>query len=109
MPSINVDALATVVVRVPNYSALTPAERAEIIRMAQGYACKDSASAADVSPETIRARRKRIYRKLGVPGAGELISWLLALSLESLAAREATGAAAASGQSVQPSSSSGSG
>jgi hypothetical protein len=32
MPSINVDALAVVVVRVPNYSALTPAERAETDR-----------------------------------------------------------------------------
>jgi DNA-binding CsgD family transcriptional regulator len=88
MPSVNVDALAGIVIRVPNYSVLTPAERAEIIRIAQGYACKDSAAAADVSPETIRARRKRIYRKLDVPGAGELISRLLALSLESLVRRE---------------------
>lgn len=91
MPSINVDALASVVVRVPNYSALTPAERAEIIRIAQGYACKDSAASANVSPETIRARRKRIYRKLEVPGSGELISALLALSLDSLVKREAVG------------------
>ena len=91
MPYINVDALASVVVRVPNYHALTPAERAEIIRIAQGFACKDSAAAADVSPETIRARRKRIYRKLEVPGSGEIISALLALALESLVKRESVG------------------
>jgi DNA-binding CsgD family transcriptional regulator len=91
MALINVDALISVAVRVRNYSTLAPAERAEIIRMAQGYACKDSAAAADVSPETIRARRKRIYRKLDVPGSNELISSLLALSLESLVRRESVG------------------
>jgi DNA-binding CsgD family transcriptional regulator len=91
MPSINVDEFASVVVRVPNYSALTPAERAEIIRIAQGYACKDSAASANVSPETIRARRKRIYRKLEVSGSGELISALLALSLDSLVKRAPVG------------------
>ena len=56
--------------------------------MAQGFACKDSAAAAGVSPETIRARRKRIYRKLDVSGSGELISSLLALSLTMLAKGE---------------------
>jgi DNA-binding CsgD family transcriptional regulator len=88
MPSIDTDALASVVVRVPNYPTLTPAERAEFIRIAQGFACKDSASAADVSPETIRARRKSIYRKLDVPGHGEIISALLSLSLQRLAERD---------------------
>ncbi|HEY6001929.1 MAG TPA: helix-turn-helix transcriptional regulator [Anaeromyxobacter sp.] len=66
-------------------TTLTPAERAEVIRMAQGFACKDSAAAANVSPETIRARRKRIYRKIDIGGSGELISRLLALSLRMLA------------------------
>jgi hypothetical protein len=56
--------------------------------MAQGFACKDSAAAGDVSPETIRARRKRIYRKLDLAGAGELISALLAVSLQMLATGE---------------------
>ena len=56
----------------------------DLLRMAQGFACKDSAAATDVSPETIRARRKRIYHKLDVSGAGELISTLLALSLKML-------------------------
>jgi DNA-binding CsgD family transcriptional regulator len=66
-------------------TTLTPAERAEVLRIAQGFACKDSAAAAGVSPETIRARRKRIYRKLSVPGSGELLATLLALSLKMLA------------------------
>jgi DNA-binding CsgD family transcriptional regulator len=66
---------------------LTPAERSEILRIAQGLACKDSASAANVSPETIRARRKRIYRKLGLPGASETLSALLALSLSMITTR----------------------
>jgi hypothetical protein len=56
--------------------------------MAQGFACKDSASAANVSPETIRARRKRIYRKLDLSGANELIAALLALALRMLASGE---------------------
>jgi DNA-binding CsgD family transcriptional regulator len=73
---------------------LTPAERAELLRMAQGLACKDSAAAANVSPETIRARRKRIYRKLGKGGAGETLSALLALSLQMVGARPSAPAAA---------------
>ena len=49
---------------------------------------KDSAAAANVSPETIRARRKRIYRKLDLAGSGELISMMLGASLKMLAAGE---------------------
>ena len=59
-----------------------------MLRIAQGFACKDSAAAAGVSPETIRARRKRIYRKLDVPGSGELLASLLSLSLKMLAKGE---------------------
>jgi DNA-binding CsgD family transcriptional regulator len=69
-------------------TTLTPSERAEVLRMAQGFACKDSASAANVSPETIRARRKRIYRKLDLAGANELIAAMLAQALKMLAAGE---------------------
>jgi DNA-binding CsgD family transcriptional regulator len=72
-------------------SSLTPSERAEVVRMAQGFACKDSAAAANVSPETIRARRKRIYRKLDLSGASELLAALLAFSLDLLAKGEPVG------------------
>ena len=85
MPHIDVEVLTPFTARFLEGTNLTPAERSEVLRLAQGFACKDSAAAANVSPETIRARRKRIYRKLDVPGSGELISSLLALSLRMLA------------------------
>jgi DNA-binding CsgD family transcriptional regulator len=85
MPHIDIEILAPFAAKFMEGTNLTPAERAEVIRMAQGFACKDSAAAANVSPETIRARRKRIYRKIDLSGSGELISRLLALSLKMLA------------------------
>src|SRR5512143_1871709 len=88
MPHIDVEVLTPFTARFLEGTNLTPAERSEVLRLAQGFACKDSAAAAGVSPETIRARRKRIYRKLDVPGSGELISALLALSLQMLARGE---------------------
>ena len=88
MPQIDIDILTPFAARFLEGTTLTPAERAEVLRIAQGFACKDSAAAAAVSPETIRARRKRIYRKTDVAGSGELIASLLALSLQMLAKGE---------------------
>ena len=88
MAQIDIEILTPFAARFMEGTSLTPAERAEVLRIAQGFACKDSAAAAGVSPETIRARRKRIYRKLDVAGSNELISALLALSLRMLAAGE---------------------
>jgi DNA-binding CsgD family transcriptional regulator len=88
MPHIDPDILVPLASRFIDRASLTPSERAEVLRMAQGFACKDSAAAGNVSPETIRARRKRIYRKLDLSGSGELISALLALSLRMIAAGE---------------------
>ena len=88
MPQIDIDVLAPFGAKFMEGTTLTPAERSEVLRMAQGLTCKDSAAAANVSPETIRARRKRIYRKLDVAGSNELISALLAMSLKMLAAGE---------------------
>ncbi len=85
MPHIDVETLVPFTGKFLEGTALTPAERAEVLRMAQGFACKDSAAAAGVSPETIRARRKRIYRKLDLSGAGALIASLLASALHMLA------------------------
>jgi DNA-binding CsgD family transcriptional regulator len=82
------DTLHSVVSRFIDGRKLTPAERAEVLRIAQGFACKDSAMAGDVSPETIRARRKRIYRKMDLNGSGELVARLLGLSLGMLAKGE---------------------
>ena len=88
MPQIDPDFLVPLASRFIDRASLTPSERAEVLRMAQGFACKDSAAAGNVSPETIRARRKRIYRKLDLSGSGELISGLLALSLRLLSTGE---------------------
>ena len=73
MPHIDIEVLSPFSARFMEGTNLTPAERSEVLRMAQGFACKDSAAAAGVSPETIRARRKRIYRKLDVSGSGERV------------------------------------
>src|SRR6266496_2562907 len=88
MPHIDIEILTPFAAKFMEGTTLTPAERAEVLRVAQGFACKDSAAAAGVSPETIRARRKRIYRKLDVPGSGELLASLLSLSLKMLAKGE---------------------
>ena len=63
---------------------LSPGERRELFAIAQAMSCKDSANALGICYETVRARRKRIYRKLGLAGAGELTSALLRMSLELL-------------------------
>jgi DNA-binding CsgD family transcriptional regulator len=94
MPHIDIETLSPFSAKFLEGNNLTPAERSEVLRMAQGYACKDSAVAAGVSPETIRARRKRIYRKLDVSGSGELISAMLALSLKMLSSGQAVTAEA---------------
>src|SRR6266536_726551 len=88
MPQIDIEILTPFAAKFLEGTTLTPAERAEVLRIAQGFACKDAAAAAGVSPETIRARRKRIYRKLDVPGSGELLASLLSLSLKMLAKGE---------------------
>jgi hypothetical protein len=51
----------------------------------RAFGCVASAAAANGSPETIRARRKSVYRKLGLARSNELVAALLAVSLEMLA------------------------
>jgi DNA-binding CsgD family transcriptional regulator len=105
MAQLDIEALSRISDALTQGKRLTPAERVELLRIAQGFACKDSASSANVSPETIRARRKRIYRKLGLAGAGETLSSLLALALAQLAPRSA--AAQAPGEMAQRSAAAG--
>jgi DNA-binding CsgD family transcriptional regulator len=64
---------------------LSPAERAEALRIAQGLPSKDAASVAGLSVQTIRTLRKLIYRKLRLGGSHELLSTLLQASLAMLA------------------------
>lgn len=63
---------------------LTASERVELRRMSRGCAAKDSVRETGLSPETIRARRKRIYRKLGVEGHVALQQELLAIAVKML-------------------------
>ncbi len=76
MPHIDIEILSPFSAKFLEGTSLTPAERSEVLRMAQGFACKDSAAAEGSSIETVRARRGRIYLKLGVSRAGDLISAL---------------------------------
>jgi DNA-binding CsgD family transcriptional regulator len=108
MPRIDIEILSPFAAKYMEGTTLTPAERAEVLRMAQGFACKDSAAGANVSPETIRARRKRIYRKLDLGGAGELISAMLAMSLRMLAQGERVEPVSASTAQPQATASGGS-
>ena len=105
MAQIDIEILTPFAARFMEGTTLTPAERAEVLRIAQGFACKDSAAAAGVSPETIRARRKRIYRKIDMSGANELIAALLALSLKMLAQGEKLETRYAGSSAPQPSAS----
>ena len=85
---IDPEILVPIVARFVDREGLTPSERTEVLRLAQGFACKESAAAAEISPETIRARRKRIYRKLKVKGASGVVAGLLGLTLELLVSGE---------------------
>ena len=61
---------------------LTAGERRELRRMAMGMSCKESAGVAELSPESVRAYRKRIYRVLGLEGHPEVLGSMLADALQ---------------------------
>ncbi len=56
---------------------LTGAERAALQDIARGLSAKESAQRLNLSPETVRARRKRIFRKVGADGCGSVMAQLL--------------------------------
>jgi DNA-binding CsgD family transcriptional regulator len=56
---------------------LTGAERAALAHVAEGLSAKVSAAMLQLSPETVRARRKRIFRKVGADGCGAILAQLL--------------------------------
>lgn len=66
-------------------AGLTPSEQSEVRRLIRGFACKEAAADAEISTETVRARRKRIYRKLGTDGAHAFLSEMLALAFTIMA------------------------
>lgn len=60
-----------------NNSTLTKLERKEVSNLALGLSCKDAAVKENIGCETIRVRRKSIYRKLDVAGHTELVAGIL--------------------------------
>ncbi len=66
-------------------SRLTAEQRREVLDIAGGVGSRDAATLEGVPVETVRARRKIIYRKLRLSGSSELMSRLLAISLRMLA------------------------
>ncbi len=56
---------------------LTVAERAALAHVAEGLSAKVSAGMLHLSPETVRARRKRIFRKVNADGCGAILAQLL--------------------------------
>ena len=75
MPQIDIEILTPFAAKFLEGTNLTPAERAEVLRIAQGFACKDSAAAAGVSPETIRARRKLTSPAAALAVAGLVVAY----------------------------------
>jgi DNA-binding CsgD family transcriptional regulator len=80
MPIPRIETLSVFAAKLMDRANLTLAERSEAERFAQSMACKDSASAVGLPTAAVRACRKRIYEKLGVLRAGDLISALQMLA-----------------------------
>ena len=55
---------------------LSASEHKELRHLARGLAIKDSARELGLSPETVRVRRKRVYRKMGLGGHEALLARL---------------------------------
>ncbi len=79
--------LAKIVATFLERANLSHEERREVLHVAGGLGSKESASVEGVPVQQIRTRRKVVYRKLRLSGGSDLLSQLLALSLEMLARR----------------------
>ena len=88
MATPDLEMLSVVVAKYLRATRLPHAQRREVLHIARGLASKESARIEGVPVEIIRTRRKLVYRKLRVSGAGDLISTLLGLSLSMLARRD---------------------
>ena len=65
---------------------LTKSEFDELLRLTEGHSVKSSAELTDVGAETLRTRRKKIYKKLYMKGGVHILSSLLNLALRKLSA-----------------------
>jgi DNA-binding CsgD family transcriptional regulator len=88
VPRIDAELIARFAAMCMEKTSLNEVERIEVARMAQGLSSLESASIAGASPGSIRVRRRRIYQKLGVSSAVDVISSLLGEALVLLARGE---------------------
>lgn len=84
MPDHLIDILARISHVLVDRRQLTPMEHVELLRIAQGVTSEESAAAANVSPHTVRSRRRRLCHKLGVVGGAEQLAPLIADALRQL-------------------------
>jgi DNA-binding CsgD family transcriptional regulator len=68
----------------PGADSLSGIQRHEVLNIVKGMRAKDVANAENARPDTVRTRRKHIYRKLDLDGAQELMSFVLAHALQKL-------------------------
>jgi DNA-binding CsgD family transcriptional regulator len=64
---------------------LSPAVRAQLGYIARGAIAREVAAENGVSYQAVRCRRARLFRKLNVSGAPEVLAGLLGMSLSRLA------------------------
>ena len=76
------EALKTKMINFCDGVPVTALEKGEILQLLSGSSVKESASAANLSWETIRARRKRLYQKFGVANQKQLMVRFLEYLLE---------------------------
>ena len=69
--------------------ALSPSEQREVEHLGRGLSIKESAQQLEISPETVRVRRKRVYRKMRLSGHEALLALLLRESLTPMRLRDA--------------------
>jgi DNA-binding CsgD family transcriptional regulator len=55
---------------------LSPSEQREVEHLARGLSIKESAQQLEIAPETVRVRRKRVYRKMKLSGHEALLALL---------------------------------
>lgn len=91
MAAPDVEMLARLVSQLVRRTPLTHDERREVMHIARGLSTAAAAEIERVPVPVIRARRKGLYRKLGLSGSSQLVSHLLALALSLLAGRDARG------------------
>ena len=69
-------------------SGLSPAVKGEVLHIARGQLAREVVSTTGLTYQAVRCRRARLYRRLKVSGAGEVMAGLLAMSLGLLAQRD---------------------